>query len=205
MYDFHKMHLDKQPCNSICQKTSHTFTGTTLSMLKIYSRFLILYSGFYLRSPTFCKSCEVLMSSQILILQLLCYHQHVLQPCEPATEHVILAPGFPRKATNQVRVLLLSCLYMQQRQKGHCDFVCHGDKPVLLLLHLTTPPRKGMYPLMTDLTVNESTLDSMARVTAGAYNRNINKRYARKLIWPCKTMLWFTNFIIANITSRWEI
>ena len=28
---------------------------------------------------------------------------------------------------------------------------------------------------------------------------------ARKLIWPRKSMLWFTYFIIANITSRWEI
>ena len=45
----------------------------------------------------------------------------------------------------------------------------------------------------------------MARVTAGAYNQNIDKRQARKLILPRKTMLWFANFIIANITSRWEI
>ena len=34
------------------------------------------------------------------------------------------------------------------------------------------------YPLMTDrdLTVNESTSDFMASVTAGAYNQNIDKR-----------------------------
>ena len=37
-----------------------------------------------------------------------------------------------------------------------------------------------------DSTVNESTSDSMARVAAGAYNRNIDKR---KLMLPCKTML----------------
>ena len=55
--------------------------------------------------------------------------------------------------------------------------MCHGNKPALLLLHLTTPPSKcGTYPLITDLTVNESTLDSMARVTAGPYNQNIDKR-----------------------------
>ena len=54
---------------------------------------------------------------------------------------------------------------------------CHGEKPALLQLHLTTPPRKsGTYPLITDSTVNESTSDSMARVTAGAYNLNIDKR-----------------------------
>ena len=42
------------------------------------------------------------------------------------------------------------------------------------------------YPLITDSTVDESTLDSMTRVTAGAYNRNINEQQARKLIWPSK-------------------
>ena len=56
----------------------------------------------------------------------------------------------------------------------------HGDKPAPLLLHLTTPPRKrGTYPLIADSTVNESTSDStcMARVTASAYIRNIDKLY----------------------------
>ena len=59
--------------------------------------------------------------------------------------------------------------------------------------------------MITDSTVNESTSDSMAHVTAGAYNQNIDKQYACKLIWPLKTMLWLANFIIANVTSRWEI
>ena len=36
-----KVHLDKWHCNSICQKTGNTSTGTTLSMLKIYLRCLI--------------------------------------------------------------------------------------------------------------------------------------------------------------------
>ena len=55
--------------------------------------------------------------------------------------------------------------------------MCHGDKPALFLLHLTTPPSKcSTYPLITDFTVNGSTLDSMAHVTASAYNRNIDKR-----------------------------
>ena len=35
-----KMHLDKQLCNSICQKIGNKSTGTTLSMLKVYSRCL---------------------------------------------------------------------------------------------------------------------------------------------------------------------
>ena len=64
-------------------------------------------------------------------------------------------------------------------QKGYGDFVCHGDKSSFLLVHLTTPPHKcGTYPQIIDSTVNESTSDSMARtgVTAGAYNRNIDKR-----------------------------
>ena len=50
--------------------------------------YLIPYSGFYLRGPNFCKICEVLTSSQILILKLLFYFR------EPATEHIILAPGY---------------------------------------------------------------------------------------------------------------
>ena len=36
-----KMHLDKLRCNIICQKTGNTSIGTTLSMLKHYSRYLI--------------------------------------------------------------------------------------------------------------------------------------------------------------------
>ena len=35
------MHLDKYHSNSICQKTKNKSTGTTLSMLKIYSGRLI--------------------------------------------------------------------------------------------------------------------------------------------------------------------
>ena len=40
-----------------------------------------------------------------------------------------------------------------------------------------------VYPLIINSTVNKSTSDSMTSVTAGAYNQNINKRQARKLIW----------------------
>ena len=65
---------------------------------------------------------------------------------------------------------------MEQRQKGHGDFVCHGYKPALLLLHWTTPTRKcAWYPLITDSTMNGVISDSMARVTAGVYNQNIDK------------------------------
>ena len=67
--------------------------------------------------------------------------------------------------------------------KDHGDFACYGDKPALLLLHLTM---HTSYTLRADLAMNESTSDSMVRITAGAYNRNINKRQARKLIWPRK-------------------
>ena len=68
--------------------------------------------------------------------------------------------------------------------EDHGDFVRHGDKPTLLLLHLTM--HTSLYTLITGSTVNESTSDSMIRVTAGTYNRNINKWQARKLIWPRK-------------------
>ena len=36
-----KMHLNKWNCNSICRKIGNASTGTTLSMLQIYSRCLI--------------------------------------------------------------------------------------------------------------------------------------------------------------------
>ena len=39
--------------------------------------------------------------------------------------------------------------------------------------------------MVTDSTVNKPTACNY-RLTAGAYNRNIDKRLARKLIWPHK-------------------
>ena len=59
--------------------------------MNIHCKNDIPYSGFYLRDPNFCKICEVLTSSQILILKLLFYFHG------PAVEHVILAPDYPRK------------------------------------------------------------------------------------------------------------
>ena len=102
---------------------------------------IIPYSGFYLRGPNFCKICEVLTSSQILILRLLFYFR------EPATEHVIIAPGYPRKPyiayKSQISVYVWGMcpttvvpLHVATA-RGHGNFVCHGDKPALLLLHLT--------------------------------------------------------------------
>ena len=69
--------------------------------------------------------------------------------------------------------------------KDYGGFPCHGDKPALLLLHLTM--HTSSYTPTADLTMNESTSDSMARITASPYNQNINKRQARKLIWPRKS------------------
>ena len=51
------------------------------------------------------------MSLQILILKLLFYY------CEPATEHVILAPGYPRK-TYIVEV-------------SDCDILRHHDSRIM--------------------------------------------------------------------------
>ena len=42
------------------------------------------------------------------------------------------------------------------------------------------------HTLITDSAVNESTSDSMIRVTASINNQIINKRQAHKLIWPRK-------------------
>ena len=82
------------------------------------------------------------MSSQILILKLLFYFR------EPATELVIQAPGYPRKTyiatdnKSQIQSTYGMCpttvvpLHVAMA-KDHGDFMCHGDKPALLLLHLT--------------------------------------------------------------------
>ena len=88
----------------------------------------IPYSGFYLRGPNFCEICEVLTSSQILILKLLFYF------CEPATEHVILC-RYP--STYGMYPTAVVPLHVATA-RDHGDFMCHGDKPALLgLLHLT--------------------------------------------------------------------
>ena len=42
-----KTDLDKQQSNSICPKTRNTSTGTTLPMLKIYSRCLMHFKVKY--------------------------------------------------------------------------------------------------------------------------------------------------------------
>ena len=93
----------------------------------------IPYSGFYLRGPNLCEVCEVLTSSQILILKLLLYFR------EQVTEHVILAPGYPRKtyiaryqSTYGMCPTAVVPLHVATA-RDHGDFVCHGDKPALLL------------------------------------------------------------------------
>ena len=63
----------------------------------------------------------------------------------------------------------------------HGDFVCHNDKPTLLIFHL-------LANVVTDSTANKPTAsDSMTplymyRLSAGTYNQNIDKRLACKLI-----------------------
>ena len=83
----------------------------------------IPYSRFYLQGPNFCEIYEVLTSSQILILQLLCCHQLVpIKPREPATEHVILVPGKQQTryvsyychafiCNNGKRIMAISCVH----------------------------------------------------------------------------------------------
>ena len=85
-------------CSALVEQhvNKHTYTLDGFDDISLAYRgpaksILTMYSGFYLRGPNFCEICEVLMSSQILILKLLFYFR------EPATEHVILAPGYPRK------------------------------------------------------------------------------------------------------------
>ena len=67
------------------------------------------------------------------------------------------------------------------QQKDHGDFMCHDDQHALLL-HLTTPPCN----VVIDSTVNKPTASDLITplywYTAGAYNRNIDKRLVRKLI-----------------------
>ena len=81
----------------------------------------ILYSGFYLRGPNFCKICEVLTSSQILILQLLFYFR------EPATEHVILASGYPRKTYKANKLQIAICLNKLWHVSYYCRAFTHSN------------------------------------------------------------------------------
>ena len=121
----------------------------------------------------------MLTSLQILILKLLFYFR------EPATEHVILAPGYPRKTyiANKLQIFVyvwyvsFYCRALHVATvRGHGDFVCHGDKPALLLLHLTIH-------LVNVVSSNNQFNFEFTCVTTGAYNQNINKRQVHKLIW----------------------
>ena len=81
-------------CNDQIQKLTEDFAAMKLQLedtKKSLTLLSIPYSGFYLRGPNFCEICEVLINSQILILKLLVYFR------EPATEHFILSPRYPRK------------------------------------------------------------------------------------------------------------
>ena len=80
------------------------------------------------------------MNLQILIVKLLFYY------CEPATQHVILAPCYPRKKyiANKSQIFVYvwyvayyCCALHVATARDHGYFMCHGDKPALLLLHLT--------------------------------------------------------------------
>ena len=89
----------------------------------------IPYSGFYLRGPNFCEFCAVLTSSQILILE-------QLFSLSFSTVNVLSIQSFkPHTCPTTVVPLHVA----SNGKKDHGDFVCHDDKPALLLLHLTTP------------------------------------------------------------------
>ena len=94
----------------------------TVSLLYAFYDY-IPYSGFYLRGPNFCEICEVLTSSQILILKLLFYFH------ETATEHVILAPGYVRKTyianISQISVYVRYVSYYCSTRRA---FTCNNGK-----------------------------------------------------------------------------
>ena len=126
------------------------------------------------------------MSSQILILKLLFYFR------EPATEHVILAlaPGYHiiiayKSQISAIRlrmvcVLLLSCFTCSD-SKGSWQFRVSRQQTNTSSITLD----HAHLPINVLSSINRFNCE-WTRVTAGAYNRNINKRQARKLIWPRK-------------------
>ena len=107
--------------------------------------------------------------------------------------HVILAQGYPRK---HIAICIANKLQISVYTNGICyttvvplhvatardhgDFVCHGDNQhfsyTLDHAHL----------LVNVVSFNNRFNCEWTCVTAGAYNRNINKRQACKLIWPGK-------------------
>ena len=92
--------------------------------LVLLNQTTIPYSGFYLRGPNFCEICEVLTSSQILILKLIFYFR------EPATEHVILAPGYPRKTYIAYKLQIsVYVWYVSYSRSYYCRaFTCSNGK-----------------------------------------------------------------------------
>ena len=78
-----------EQCTCECElDTSQVFEKCLCELELVKLSAGLPYSGFYLPGPNFCDICEVLTSSQILILKLLFYFR------EPATVHVILASGY---------------------------------------------------------------------------------------------------------------
>ena len=126
----------------------------------------------------------MLTSSQILILKLLFYFR------EPATEHVILVPGYPRKTyianKSQISVYVWYVSY-------YCRaFTCSNSKRlwrfhVLRRQTSTSPIILDHAHLLVNVASSINRFNcEWTRVTAGAYNRNINKQQARNLIRPRK-------------------
>ena len=126
----------------------------------------------------------MLTSSQILILKLHFYLH------EPAMEHVILAPVYPRKTyianKSQISVYVWYVSYYCRaftcsNGKGSWRFRVSWQQTstssiTLDLAHL----------LMNVVSSNNLFNFEWTCVTFGAYNQNINKRQTHKLIWPCK-------------------
>ena len=80
-----------------------------------------------------------------------------------------------------VCVLLLSCLYCSNG-KGSWWFRVSGRQ-------ISTSPITLDHARLLVNVISSNNLFNCewTRVTSGAYNRNINKRQARKLIWPRKS------------------
>ena len=126
----------------------------------------------------------MLKSSQILILKLLFYFR------KPAMEHFILAPGYPRKTYIAYKSQI--SVYVWHVSHYCRAFTCSNGKGswqfrVSRRQTSTSPITPDHAYLLINVVSSINRFNcEWTPVTAGAYNRNINKRQARNLIWPHK-------------------
>ena len=91
-------------------------------IIKLQNLPTLPYSRFYLRGPNFCKFCEVLTSSQILILKQ--FFSFSFSTVNVLSSYVAIQLFKPHNTCTCPTTVVP--LHVQQ--KDHGDFMCHDDQ-----------------------------------------------------------------------------